>query len=338
MVRVMARSGPLRVALAMSAETADRIVTPELLNRLRTVAEVEDGVLTDFTTPQARAALADVDVLLTGWGCPAVTAGVLNYTPHLKAIVHAAGSVREHVTEACWDAGIQVSSAADANAVPVAEYTLAMVLLAGKGVLWASRQYHQQRAVPPVDPAVGNYGITVGILSASLIGRRVIRLLQPHDFRVLVHDPFVSEEEIRALGGEPAGLEELFDRSDVLSVHTPLLPETRGLVSAGLLARLRSGATLINTARGAVLDEGALTEEVVSGRLFAVLDVTDPEPPEAGSPLWTCPNVLLTPHRAGSAGNELARLTASSINEIERLADGRPLEFPVSHPSISRTA
>lgn len=328
----------MRTTLAMGAATAKLLVDAELLADLRNLSEVDDEVLTDFTRTSSRRALGRTDVLLTGWGCPPLTSEVLRAAPRLKAVVHAGGSVREHVTSACWEAGILVSSAADANAVPVAEYTLAMVLLAGKGVLWASRTFHAQGVAPAIAPNPGNFGSTVGILSASLIGRRVIRLLHPHDLTILVHDPYVADAEIRALGAEPVGLAELFERSDVLSVHTPLLPETRGLVGAELLARLRTGATLINTARGAVLDEPALTAEVISGRLFAILDVTDPEPPEAGSPLWACPNVLLTPHLAGSTGNELRRLTGAAVAEVGRLAAGAALAFPVKHPALSRSA
>ena len=254
--------------------------------------------------------------------------------------MHTAGSVRSHVTPAVWERGIAVSSAAAANAVPVAEYTLAVVLLAGKRVLASAEAYRCARdhAATVVSDAGGNYGSTVGVLSASLVGRRVVHLLRPHDVRVLLHDPYVPDAAVRALGAEPVGLAELFERSDVLTVHTPLLPETRGLVDAALLARMRDGTTLVNTARGAVVDADALTAELLSGRLHAVLDVTDPEPLPAQHPLWQCPNVLLTPHVAGSAGNELRRLTDCAAGEVERFAAGRPFAHPVTRAAMERSA
>ncbi|WP_432563927.1 hydroxyacid dehydrogenase [Kineococcus sp. SYSU DK003] len=324
----------------MDPTTSRRVLDDGFLARLAAVADVRPGVLAEFGSAAARRALAGTDVLVTGWGCPPLTAQVVAAAPQLRAVVHTAGSVRGHVTPAVWEAGIAVSSAAPANAVPVAEYTLAVVLLAGKRALAAAAEYRRTRAriTGPLRDAVGNFGATVGVLSASLVGRRVTELLQPHDVRVLLHDPYVPDAEIRALGAEPVGLTELFERSDVLTVHTPLLPETRGLVDAGLLARLRDGATLVNTARGAVVDAQALTAELLSGRLQAVLDVTDPEPLPPEHPLWDCRNVLLTPHVAGSLGNELRRLTAAAAGEVERFAAGEPFAHAVTRAAMERSA
>lgn len=316
----------MRAALAMSRVSHDRVVDPEFRARLARVVDLEPRLLTSFTDPHDLRALASVEVLVTGWGAPELTPEVVAAAPRLRAVVHTAGSVRAHVSDAVWDRGIVVSSAAAANAVPVAEYTLAMVLLAGKGVLPDRRE------------PMGNNGSTVGILSASLVGRRVLELLEPFDLRVLCHDPYVPVAQLRALGAEPVGLAELAERSDVFSVHTPLLPETRGLVDAGILGRLRDGATILNTARGAVVDRQALTAELVAGRLRAILDVTDPEPLPADDPLWNLPNVLLTPHVAGSLGNELRRLTATAAAEVESFVAGHPFRHPVQNPALSRTA
>ncbi|GAA0293859.1 hydroxyacid dehydrogenase [Kineococcus aurantiacus] len=330
----------IRAALAMSRPSYDRVVDASFLDRLRRTVDLAPAPLTEFTSPAARAVLADVEVLVTGWGCAPLDAAAVAAAPRLRAVVHTAGTVRGHVRDAVWDRGVVVSSAAAANAVPVAEYTLAVVLLTGKGVLAAAEAYRRvrTRAATAVSERGGNLGATVGVLSASLVGRRVVELLRPFDLHVLVHDPHVPEEELRALGAEPVGLLELAARSDVFSIHTPLLPETRGLVDARVLAALRDGATVVNTARGAVVDADALAAELVSGRLNAVLDVTDPEPLPPDSPLWECRNVLLTPHVAGSLGNELRRLTTSAAEEVERFAAGLPLAHPVTRPALSRTA
>jgi phosphoglycerate dehydrogenase-like enzyme len=278
--------------------------------------------------------LPDVDLLVTGWGCPPITEQVLQRLPSLKAIVHTAGSVRGFVTDACWERGIVVSSAARANAVPVAEYTVAMILLSGKRVLERARDYRETKrmALYDVPATAGNFGTTVGILSASTIGRRVVELLQPHDLHVLVHDPFVTEVD----GAELVSITDLFRRGDVVSVHTPLLPETRGLVSRELLGLLRDDAVLINTARGAIVDQEALTDE--AGRIRAVLDVTDPEvlPPE--HPLWRNDNVLITPHLAGSQGNEWGRLAQHAVDEVRRWANGEPFDTPVPAERRERIA
>ena len=301
----------------MSADAAATVLAP-VLDDLRAICDF--GPVT-----QDLAGLPDVDLLVTGWGCPPITAQALERLPSLKVIVHTAGSVRDFVTDACWDRGIVVSSAASANALPVAEYTVAMILLTGKRVLERAREYRSTRRIDHYDipSTVGNYGATIGILSASMIGRRVIELLRPHDFHVLVHDPFVTEVD----GAESVGLAELFRRSDVVSVHTPLLPETRGLVSRELLGLLRDDAVLINTARGAVVDQEALVGEV--GRIRVVLDVTDPEVLPADHPLWSSGNVLITPHLAGSQGNEWGRLAHHAVGEVRRWVNGEPFRTPV---------
>ncbi|NKE60103.1 hydroxyacid dehydrogenase [Lentzea sp. PSKA42] len=310
----------------MSADAANAILLP-VLDDLRAVCDF--GPVTQDLTQ-----LPDVDLLVTGWGCPPITGEVLARLPSLQAIVHTAGSVKGFVTDACWERGIVVSSAAQANAIPVAEYTVAMILLSGKRVLERAREF---KAVKRIDHyeiplTVGNYGATIGILSASMIGRRVIELLRPHDVHVLVHDPFVTEVD----GAESVSLTELFQRSDVVSVHTPLLPETRGLVSRELLGLLRDDAVLINTARGAVVDQDALASE--AGRIRAVLDVTDPEVLPAGHPLWRNDNVLITPHLAGSQGNEWGRLARHAVAEVRRWADGKPFQTPVPAERRERIA
>ncbi|MGI5501299.1 hydroxyacid dehydrogenase [Lentzea sp. CA-135723] len=307
----------MRAAGVMSAEASAAVLTPVLAELSASCDFL--GVFADFSS------VPDVDLLVTGWGCPPITAEVLARLPSLRAIVHTAGSVRGFVTDACWDRGVVVSSAAPANALPVAEYTVAMILLTGKRVLERARDYRETRrmAVYEVPPTVGNFGAVVGIVSASMIGRRVIELLAPYDFHVLVHDPFVTEVD----GAESVSLTELFSRSDVVSVHTPLLPETVGLVSRDLLALLRDDAVLINTARGAVVDQEALVAE--AGRIRAVLDVTDPEVLPAGHPLWRNDAVLITPHLAGSQGNEWVRLGRHAVDEVRRWAAGEPFATPV---------
>jgi len=331
-----------RAVLAMARRTAHQVLDADVRQRLADLTDVDpDLVLDDLTTPDARRALADAELLVTGWGCPPIDAQVLRNAPRLKAVVHTAGTVRHHITPACWDRGLLVSSSAAANAVPVAEYTLAMILLAGKRVLETARVYRAERRRLDWNERLadaGNYRRTVGILSASIIGRRVIDLLRPHDLTVLLHDPYVTAAEAHDLGAQLVPLPDLFERGDVVSVHTPLLPETRGLVGRELLKRLRTGATLINTARGAVVDQNALTDEVVSGRLHAVLDVTEPDVLPADSPLYDCPNVLLTPHIAGSKGGELRRLAELALAEVESYVLGRPFAHPVRPEHLARLA
>jgi phosphoglycerate dehydrogenase-like enzyme len=330
---------PLTV-LAMDEGLQHKLFTPTSWTALTGIAEIDpDQVLTDFAAGADR--LAEAEVLLTGWGCPRVDTKVLDAAPHLRAIVHAAGSVKGHLAPEVWERGLVVSTAAAANALPVAEYALGAILLAGKGVPWIAREYaHRQAAVDLVGeyPLIGNYRRTVGIIGASRIGRRVIELLATFELDVVLHDPFLTADQAAALGAELVSLEDLLTRADVVSVHAPQIPATYHLLDAPGLARMRDGATLINTARGSLIDQDALITELVSGRINAVLDTTDPEITPAGSPLYTLPNVLLTPHLAGSAGVELRRMGDSAVDELTRYAAGKPFRHPVTLAELERIA
>ncbi|UQA97926.1 hydroxyacid dehydrogenase [Streptomyces halobius] len=323
--------------LSMGAGVADRLLDARHHSRLAALTRTDSRLVAHELaepTPEVAAALADAEVLLTCWGAPPLTAPVLAAAPRLRAVVHAAGSVKHHITEACWQRGIAVASAASVNALPVAEYTLAAILFANKRVLHAAHRYRTLRARHDWHgelSGAGNYGRTVGVVGASRIGRRVIELLHPFDLRVLLHDPYVDAAEAARLGTTPVPLDTLCADSDIVTVHAPELPATRHLLGARELALMPDGATLVNTARSSLVDETALLPELLTGRLHAVLDVTEPELPPPGSPLYDLPNVLLTPHIAGSLGGELHRLADRALDEVARFAAGLPFADPV-HP------
>lgn len=327
-------------AFAMDAGLQLSLFDARSLARLTAVASLDTGAtITDFRTTDP-ALLAGLEVLITGWGAPAIGASELELMPRLRAIIHAAGTVKGHLDHDVWDRGILVTTAAAANAYPVAEYTLAMILLAGKGVLPIAREY---RADPALDvaarhPGIGNYRRTVGIIGASSVGRLVIDLLRPFDFEVLLYDPMIDERDPLLAGVRRVQLDELFTLASIVSVHAPLLPETIGMVGVRQLALLERGGTLINTARAPLVDQVALADAVAAGRLHAVLDVTDPEPLPAHDRLRTLPEVLLTPHVAGALGNELLRLGESAVREVELLAAGRPAAFPIRKADLAARA
>ncbi|MGW8887442.1 hydroxyacid dehydrogenase [Streptomyces sp. NPDC055749] len=328
-----------RALFAMGRPHRDALFPPAAVQRLSRHVDIDPHVLAeDFgRVPD----LAAVEILITSWGCPPLDDAVLARMPALKAVVHAAGSVKHHVTDACWDRGLVVSTAAAANAVPVAEYTVAAILFANKRVLEIGGLYREHRDV--LDwaahyPGFGNYRRTVGLVGASLVGRRVLELLRPHDFDVLLADPHLDAAAAESMGARLVGLDEMLAVCDVVSLHAPALPETHHLLDARRLSLLRDGATLINTGRGSLVDTRALTAEAVSGRIHAVLDVTEPEVLPAESPLYSLPNVLLTPHIAGSLGGELQRITRSALDEVERYCAGREFAHPVHRAALTISA
>ena len=183
----------------------------------------------------------------------------------------------------------------------------------------------------------GVYESTVGLVSLGQIGSRVARMLQQLDIDVLAYDPFCDADKAASLGVTLCDLPHLFAESDVVSLHIPWLKETEGMITRELMASMKPGATLINTARGKVLDEPGLIE-VLEDRpdLFAVLDVTYPEPPKPDSPLYTLDNVMLSPHIAGSTGKEVRRMGRYMIDEFDRYMNNEPLRYEVT-PKVLET-
>ena len=330
----------MKVLLAMPESLPGLIFDPAQLERLSQLSDVDTSAPVGDWACAAGTDLAATEVVITGWGSPRIDAQVLARMPRLRAIVHTAGTVRFVVSEAVWERGdVVVTSSTEANAIPVAEFTLAQILLAGKRSLALESRYRAGRDVRSAGAGVagtGNYGSVVGLIGASRIGRLVAELLRPFDIEVLISDPYVGATEIAALGGTKVELAELFSRSDVVSLHAPDVPSTQGMVSAELLALMREGTTFINTARPALVDEQALRRELLSGRLSAVLDVHDQLP--ADDPLWDLDTVSITPHIAGSQGNELHRMGEYALEEIRRLACGEPARYPVDPALLDITA
>ena len=332
-----------KLAFAMAADKTKYVFDEASLARLAACCDIVSlEPIEDFTTPEARRILRDVDILVTGWGCPQVTAEVVAAAPKLRLIAHAAGTVKYTLDAAVYDAGIAVTHAADANAVPVAEFTLAAIIFANKHVFELRDLYRadpsRRSTYAMMDEPIGNYRRTIGLVGASRIGRKVAKFLEAFDFDVLLSDPFVGPDDPIAKSVELVDLDTLMRRSDVVSVHAPSLPSTRHMIGAHELGLMRAKTAFINTARGALIDENALIAELQTGRIQAVIDVTDPEIPDPDSPLYHLPNVFLTPHVAGAVGTERLRLGQMAIEEIERFVAGQKLEFAIEPAILERLA
>lgn len=264
----------------------------------------------------------------------------LDRTPHLKGVFYGAGSIRGLVTDAFWEKDIPIVSAYAANAVPVVHYTLACIILALKNALPISRAYTRARGNPsPKPPNPGIMNGRVGLISLGMIARQLLPHLQEMGIQVHVYDPFLPPQMARELGVQLMTLDELFASSEVVSLHTPLLPATRGLITGEHLARIPPHGTFINTARGAVVREDEMIA-VLQKRpdIQAFLDVTYPEPPEEESPLYDLPNVFLTPHIAGSIGRECWRMGNLIVEELERHFKGEELRWRITREQAETMA
>jgi phosphoglycerate dehydrogenase-like enzyme len=330
-------------ALALMSDTtyADQF-DRRRLDRLRSMIATAEPFQVENLSRLPAGQLDKVTVLLTGWGAGRLEGPQLEAMPRLTAVLHCAGSVKEVVSPELWRRGVRVSSAAEVNAIPVAEFTFAAIVMAGKKAPFLAAEARVHRANWSYRRGRGpltNLGLTVGIVGFSRIGRRVVERVQAlADVTCLVCDPFADPAEVAAAGARLVDLAELLPQVDVLSIHAPQLPSTYHLIGSGELARLRTHTTVINTARGSLVDTAALEAECVAGRLNAILDVTDPEPLPATSALYDLPNVMITPHIAGSLDSEIRRMTDAALDELERLRTGAPLRYEVRESDLTLQA
>lgn len=289
----------------------------------------------------------EAEFLFSTWGMASFTEEELaSLLPSLRAVFYGAGSVQAFARE-FLHRGIAVVSAWAANGVPVAEYTFSAVMLAATGFFgrvhipgtgnagsdgWTNRY--------PGVSWPGNYETKIGIIGAGMIGKMVIeRLKTLSRAEILVYDRFLSEEKAEQLGVRKCDLPTLFEESDVISNHLANNPQTVGMLTGELFARMKPTATFINTGRGAQVDEAGLIRALTEvPTRCAVLDVTWPEPPELGSPFYALKNVFLTPHIAGSLGNEVHRMGEYMLEEAVAFDEGRELRYGVTEKMLETMA
>lgn len=330
------------IVVAMQPRLFERFFTSEDHERL-----TESGTVTFLTTPgdlrsgEALGLLSRAQVLVTGWDSGKLDDELVDQAPRLELVAHTGGTVRHVVTPRVFEHDVRVTSQTELNAVPVAEYTLAMILLSAKDVFRAGRLYRSMRSSVDREshfPHAGVYRRRVGVIGLSMISRQVIDLLRPFGTRTMVYSRHLDEETARVWGVERASLAELLRTSEVISLHSADVPANYRMLGAEQLALIQDGATFINTARGRLVDQNALVEELATGRFDAILDVADPDVTEPESPLWNMDNVLLTPHFAGSVGNELYRLGNGTVNDIEHFLAGRLMAGEITPATFHRRA
>lgn len=294
-----------------------------------------DMVVTPDNIEEHLDALPDLEYIFSTWGMWRLSEEQLDRLPQLKAVFYAAGSVKGFA-ETYLDRNIVVMSAWAANAIPVAEYTLAQVILAGKQYWQCIRQDRRKEARKLLK---GNFDQSLALIGAGMIGRKVIELLRPFSIKVSIVDPFISDDEATAMGVRKVSLEEAFAGHQIVSNHLPNIPETVGLLRHQHFASMPEGATFINTGRGAQVVESELQSVLqVRPDLTALLDVTFPEPPEEGSLFYTLDNVVLTPHIAGSLGLEVVRMADYAIEEAGRYDAGEHLQYAVTKDMLKHMA
>ncbi len=319
----------------------ERVYAQGRRQRVGELSDLLPTVLTQGNLAAKAPELTTVEALFSTWGMPCLSEAQLALLPSLRAVFYAAGSVKGFA-EPLLARQIVVVSAWQANAVPVAEFALAQILLANKGFFANARQSSSSATerAQAWHGMAGNFGETVALLGAGAIGRKLIELLRPFHLHVVVWDPFLDAAEAASLGIEKVEtLAEAFERALTVSNHLANVPATVGLLTGELFARLRPHATFINTGRGATVDEAGLAAVLASRPdLTALLDVTFPEPPPPESPLYGLANLQMTSHIAGSLGDEVVRMADFVIEEFLAWQAGRPLRYAVTAEMLATMA
>ena len=280
----------------------DTFFTPENIALAESLGEIIwNDTPKMLTSAQVADRIGDCDVYVTTWGAPRLDETIIKAAPKLKLLTHLCGTVVPFVSDSMWEHGIRVLSGNRFFAESVAEGTLAYMLTALRDIPHFSRRCKDERAWKPADfYNQGLAGKKIGIVSYGAIARNLVRILSAFRVEMLVYDIVpLPEEDVRRYSLRQASLEEIFSVCDIITVHTPLFEATRHMIGASLLSRIRPGALLLNTSRGAVIDQRALERELADGRFRAVLDVYEEEPPKPDCPLYDLPNVIMMPHMGG---------------------------------------
>lgn len=331
------------IFLCSNENSINRVYSSELKAKMTAELEFPAEVINKANIEKYSDFTNECSYIFSTWGMLDLKKDeIAKYLKNAKAVFYAAGSV-QHFAREYIESGIKVSSAWVPNGVPVAETTISQILLAGRGyfrVVYDMKTNRNWRSAGRVSSNYkGNYRAKIGLLGAGAVGRRVIELLHNFDLEIFVYDPYLSDEAADKLGVKKLGLDEIFSTCDVISNHVPNLPSTVGMLTKKHFDLMKDYATFINTGRGQQIIEADMIQALKERpTLTALLDVTHPEPPNPESELYTLENVFMTPHIAGSVGEEVYRMSEAAYDEYKLFdAEGR-LEYEITIPMLEHLA
>ncbi len=293
----------------------------------------------NLTSDEVAEGIGGFDGLVTGWGAPALTPEVMENADSLQIVAHSAGSIKglapkDIVETYLRPREIVLFSANGAIAYNVAESTVGMLLMASHRWGELSQSFRETGVWRPRRIRWNGQflmGSKVGVLGASKVGREVIRLLSNWPLELLLYDPYVSDAEAEQLGCRKAELEEIFSTCDHVTMHLPNVPETNGMVTRELIESMKPGATLVNTSRANSLDHNALLDAAAAGKVYAMLDVTDPEPLQPNSEFRTLRSVEIAPHVSGAGFYGYHMIGKTTIDALEDCFAGNPVQGAVNY-------
>lgn len=330
------------IFLCEMADSIAKVYAPQIIASLKTKLDLCDTVYTKELILSEPEKFSEVDLIFSTWNMPVLSeAEIQRVFPSLKCVFYAAGTV-QYFARPFLNCGVRVFSSWVANAVPVAEYTVSQILLANKGYFATSRfmsegNYVESRKVRECFP--GNYDIQVGLIGVGQIAKLVIHLLKQYKLKIKVFSRSLTDEKAAELGVDKCSLEEIFTTCQVVSNHLANNATTQGMLCRKHFESMLPYATFLNTGRGAQVVEDDLAV-VLKERpdLSAVLDVTFPEPPLPGHAFYLLPNCILTPHIAGSIGNEVQRMAEYMLEEYCRFNAGEKCRYEVTEEMLKTMA
>ena len=310
---------------------------------MRLVASFGDvkfcGGRNDLSREEFKSLISDRDLYITCWGSPALDREILDCAPDLKLLTHLGSTVTPFVCDELWERGVRVISAYDYFSRSTAEGTVAYILAALRKIPYYSHRLKSEGIWKEQgDLNDGLIYKTVGIVSYGGVGRYVVKMLQAFDVSIKVYDvveiPFDEQERYSFT---QCSLEEIFSECDIISLHTPYNNDTHHLIDDRLMSMIKKGALLVNTARGGIIDQAALTERLRNGDFYAALDVYEREPIDEHDPLLSLDNAFLMPHHGGVTVNLRSILTRDLLIESKNYIDnGASLKNEISPSHASK--
>jgi phosphoglycerate dehydrogenase-like enzyme len=322
----------MKILVAMPAgEIRDSFIPYDTKKKLEALGEITwNGGTENFSTDELRGKIAGFDICITGWGSAYFDESVLDNSDALKLIAHTGGTVAPYVGDAVYGKGIKVISGNTMYAESVAEGTVAYILGSLRDIVYYNNEVQQGRWRSDIVTNEGLLDQTVGLIGYGAIARHVVQMLKPFRTKIKVYSRHISAETCRESGIKKATLEDIFSTCKVISLHSALTPDTHHMIGRELLSMIPDGSVLINTARGAIIDESALEQELVKKRFKAVLDVFEVEPLPMGSKLRGLDHVILIPHMGGPTLDRWKMITEELIKDIQNFWKNGNLKYEIS--------
>lgn len=276
----------------------------------------------NYTKEELGKALEGIDIVFTGWGVYRFDEEVLSHANQLKLIAHVGGTVAPLQSDALAKSGILLLSGNRLYAKSVAEGTICYMLVALRKLIDDVNETREQGWCKNIRYTSGLWKKSIGLIGFGMIAQNVAKLLQPFDAKIKIYSSYLTAEEAAKYNAEVCSKEEIFETCDIVSIHSGLTDKTYHSIDKKYLRIMKDGALLVNTARGAIINEEDLIEELKKERIGAILDVYEIEPLPMESRLRELSNVILVPHKGGPTIDVRELVTLDLVEDLKRFING----------------